>query len=205
MLPSTPSSKTYERGQPPAPRAPAPTSWYCWATALVLSPSQQDIYDTAKRSATATDLATMLFPVPLWGFETPHPASISVDILEQSVEKCRTSWHQGRGRRPVRGRLSPVWKRFVGRIVVSMPIIREHAISLAPWCPLQVIAPRNTEFTAPQPHHAVDSRRGETRQRPHLSGRSLPHGQKSPTKAFRPHPRRPTSFHRMAWKYQAFG
>jgi hypothetical protein len=48
--------------------------------------SERDIYDYSKAFCDGTSIATMLFPVPLWGFERLHPASISVDTLEQLVD-----------------------------------------------------------------------------------------------------------------------
>ena len=50
--------------------------------------SQTDIYEYTRAFCDGVDIAVMLFPVPLWGFERLHPASLSIEIMERLIEDC---------------------------------------------------------------------------------------------------------------------
>ena len=49
--------------------------------------SLRDVYDYTAAFCDGTDMAVMLFPVPLWGFERLHPASIPIDVLTEMVDR----------------------------------------------------------------------------------------------------------------------
>lgn len=50
--------------------------------------SEQQIYDYTKAFCDATDLAVMLFPIPLWGFERIHPAGMSNELIRRLLDDC---------------------------------------------------------------------------------------------------------------------
>lgn len=164
--------------------------------------SEQDVYDYSRAFCDGIDLATMLFPVPLWGFERLHPASISVDTLERLVDDVpNVVAIKAEGGAPSVAGFAHVWHRLANRIVVSMPII-EHAISLATMVPLQVIATSNTEFyssTAPALLSLAQS--GKHEEALNLLWQIMPAWKSNESVA--PAPGAHT-VHRMAWKYQAW-
>jgi 4-hydroxy-tetrahydrodipicolinate synthase len=165
--------------------------------------SERDIYDYSKAFCEATPtLATMLFPVPLWGFERLHPAGISLDTLEQLVNDVpNVVAIKAEGGAPSVAGFAHVWNRLSDRIVVSMPII-EHAISLATLVPLQVVATSNTEFyssTAPTMLSLAQS--GKYNDALNLLWQITPAWKTNESVAPTPGAH---VVHRMAWKYQAW-
>ena len=164
--------------------------------------SERDIYDYSKAFSDGENLATMLFPVPLWGFERLHPASISIDTLEQLVDDVpNVVAIKAEGGAPSVAGFAHVWHRLADRIVVSMPII-EHAISLATMVPLQVIATSNTEFyssTAPTMLSLAQS--GKHNEALNLLWQITPAWKSNESVAPIPGAH---VVHRMAWKYQAW-
>lgn len=114
-----------------------PTSFY--------PASLRDIYDYTEAFCSATNLAVMLFPVPLWGFERLHPASIPIEMLEEMVEHIpNVAAIKGEGGMPSIAGFTETWNRLGDRVVVSMPL-EQQAIPLATILPLQLIATSNTE------------------------------------------------------------
>jgi 4-hydroxy-tetrahydrodipicolinate synthase len=164
--------------------------------------SERDIYDYSKAFCDGVDLATMLFPVPLWGFERIHPAAISVDTLEQLVDDVPTVVSiKAEGGAPGIAGFAHVWNRLSDRVVVSMPII-EHAIALSALVPLPVIATSNTEFyssMAPTMFSLAQS--GKHSEALDLLWQIAPAWRSNESVA--PTPGAHT-VHRMAWKYQAW-
>jgi 4-hydroxy-tetrahydrodipicolinate synthase len=164
--------------------------------------SEQDIYDYSKTFCDGTDLATMLFPVPLWGFERLHPASISVDTLEQLVDHVpNVVAIKAEGGAPSVAGFAHVWNRLANRVVVSMPII-EHAISLATLVPLQVVATSNTEFySSTAPTMLSLAQAGKHDEALSLLWQIAPAWKSNESVAPTPGAH---VVHRMAWKYQAW-
>jgi 4-hydroxy-tetrahydrodipicolinate synthase len=164
--------------------------------------SEQDIYAYTKAFCDGTDLATILFPVPLWGFERLHPASISLDILERLVDEIpHVVAIKAEGGAPSVAGFAHVWNRLGGRIVVSMPII-EHAISLATLVPLQVVATSNTEFySSAAPAMLALAQSGKHDEALNLLWQIAPAWKSNESVAPIPGAH---VVHRMAWKYQAW-
>jgi 4-hydroxy-tetrahydrodipicolinate synthase len=164
--------------------------------------SQRDIYDYSKAFCDATNLATMLFPVPLWGFERLHAAAISVDILEELVDDVPTVVAiKAEGGHPSVAGFVQVWNRLADRVVISMPII-EHAIALAGLVSLQVIATSNTEFySSTAPHLLSLAQSGKTDEALELLWQIAPAWKSNESVAPTPGAH---VVHRMAWKYQAW-
>lgn len=50
--------------------------------------SYDEVYAYSKAMCDATNLAVMLFPVPIWGFGRLHPADIPVPVLRRLVDDC---------------------------------------------------------------------------------------------------------------------
>ena len=108
--------------------------------------SLEDVYAYTRAFCDATDLGVILFPIPLWGFESLHPASIPIDVLERLVDDCPNIVAiKAEGGFPSLGGFTEVWYRLHERVVVTMPV-EQHAIPLATIVPMQLIATSNTEY-----------------------------------------------------------
>ena len=108
--------------------------------------SIEDVYAYTKAFCDATDLGVIVFPIPLWGFEALHPASIPIDVLERLVDDCPNIVAiKAEGGFPSLGGFTEVWYRLHERVVVTMPV-EQHAIPLATIVPMQLIATSNTEY-----------------------------------------------------------
>jgi 4-hydroxy-tetrahydrodipicolinate synthase len=107
--------------------------------------SLREVYDYTEAFCSATNLAVMLFPVPLWGFERLHPASIPIELLEEMVDTIpNVVAIKGEGGMPSIAGFTETWNRLGDRVVISMPL-EQQAIPLATILPLQLIATSNTE------------------------------------------------------------
>jgi 4-hydroxy-tetrahydrodipicolinate synthase len=115
-----------------------PPSWY--------PKNEQDIYDYTKAFCDNVDMAVMLFPVPLWGFERIHPASLSADLMERLIEDCPTVVAiKAEGGHPSIGGFTEAWYRFNEQVVVTMPL--EHqAIPFSTIVPMKFLGTSNTEY-----------------------------------------------------------
>jgi 4-hydroxy-tetrahydrodipicolinate synthase len=85
--------------------------------------SEADIYDYTKAFCDATDLAVMLFPIPLWGFERVHPAGMSVELIRRLIDECPNivaiKSEQGF---PLVAGLCEMYRHFRDEVVISCPI-----------------------------------------------------------------------------------
>lgn len=164
--------------------------------------SEADIEAYTRGFCDAVDMAVMLFPVPLWGFERIHPASLSVELMERLVDECPTVVAvKAEGGHPAIGGFVEAWNRLSDRIVVSEPL-EWSAIPLAQLVPIQFSGTSNQEYygdVVPRMFELV--RAGD-----HADAMSL---------YWQIHPARKASWkiaalggmntvHRMAWKYQAW-
>jgi 4-hydroxy-tetrahydrodipicolinate synthase len=108
--------------------------------------SEKDIYDYTKAFCDQVDMGVMLFPVPLWGFERLHPASLSVELMERLVDDVpNLAAIKAEGGHPSIGGFTETWNRLSDRVVVTMPI-EYQGIPLATLVPMQLIATSNTEY-----------------------------------------------------------
>jgi 4-hydroxy-tetrahydrodipicolinate synthase len=107
--------------------------------------SLREIYDYTAEFCANTDLAVMLFPVPLWGFDRLHPASIPVEMLEEMVHDIpNVAAIKAEGGMPSIAGFAECWNRLGDKVIITMPL--EHqAIPLATMLPLQLIGTSNTE------------------------------------------------------------
>lgn len=85
--------------------------------------SEQEIYDYTKAFCDATELAVMLFPIPLWGFERVHPAGMSPALIRRLLDDCPNvvaiKAEQGF---PHVGGLIETYHKFREEVVISCPI-----------------------------------------------------------------------------------
>jgi 4-hydroxy-tetrahydrodipicolinate synthase len=85
--------------------------------------TEQEIYDYTKQFCDATDLAVMLFPIPLWGFERVHPAGMSVELVRRLLKDCPNiaaiKSEQGF---PLPAGLCEMYHHFRDEVVISCPI-----------------------------------------------------------------------------------
>jgi dihydrodipicolinate synthase/N-acetylneuraminate lyase len=85
--------------------------------------SEQEIFDYTKSFCDATDLAVMLFPIPLWGFERVNPAGMSVALVRRLLDACPNivaiKAEQGF---PLVAGLMEMYRHFRNEVVISCPI-----------------------------------------------------------------------------------
>ncbi|MGA8707695.1 MAG: dihydrodipicolinate synthase family protein [Steroidobacteraceae bacterium] len=127
--------------------------------------SEQDIYDYTKSFCDATDLAVMLFPIPLWGFERVHPAGMSVELVRRLLKSCPNivaiKSEQGF---PLPAGLCEMYHHFRDEVVISCPI-EGDAIPLMSLMQLQFSGTSNTQWMSdyyPKAFHLA--RKGEWEQ-----------------------------------------
>lgn len=164
--------------------------------------TERDIYEYSKAFCDAVDLGVMLFPMPLWGFERLHAASISVDVLESLVDDApNVVAIKAEGGHPSVAGFAHVWDRLSSRVVVSMPIIQQ-AIPLATMVPMQTIATSNTEYLgSAAPEMLSLAQNGKANEALDLLWKVAPAWRANESVA--PIPAAHV-VHRMAWKYQAW-
>lgn len=92
-----------------------PTSF--WPT------SEQEIFDYTKKFCDATDLAVMLFPIPLWQFERIHPAGMQVSFVRRILDEIPNvvAIKAEQGFPGIPG-LMEMYHHFRDEIVISCPI-----------------------------------------------------------------------------------
>lgn len=85
--------------------------------------SEQEIFDYTKNFCDATELAVMLFPIPLWGFERVHPAGMSVALVRRLLDACPNivaiKAEQGF---PLVSGLCEMYRHFRDEVIISCPI-----------------------------------------------------------------------------------
>jgi 4-hydroxy-tetrahydrodipicolinate synthase len=108
--------------------------------------SEQEIYDYTKAFCDATDLAVMLFPIPLWGFERVHPAGMSVELVRRLLKDCPNiaaiKSEQGF---PLPAGICEMYHHFRDQVVISCPI-EGDAIPLMSLMKLQFSGTSNTAW-----------------------------------------------------------
>lgn len=111
--------------------------------------SEKDIYEYTKAFCERVDLGVILFPVPLWGFERIHGASLSADLVEQLVDDCPTIVAvKAEGGFPSIAGFTHLYHRLNDRVIVEMPV-ESLAVPLASLVPIQCMATSNQEYYGP--------------------------------------------------------
>jgi 4-hydroxy-tetrahydrodipicolinate synthase len=124
--------------------------------------SEQQIFDYTKGFCDATDLAVMLFPIPLWGFERVHPAGMSVEFVRRLLDACPNivaiKSEQGF---PLPAGLCEMYHHFRDEVVISCPI-EGDAIPLMSLMKLQFSGTSYTQWMGDYYPRAFDlARRGD--------------------------------------------
>jgi 4-hydroxy-tetrahydrodipicolinate synthase len=85
--------------------------------------TEQEIYDYTKAFCDATELAVMLFPIPLWGFERVHPMGMSVELIGRLIADCpnvvAVKSEQGF---PLISGLMEMYHHYRDQVIISCPI-----------------------------------------------------------------------------------
>ena len=98
----------------------------------------EDIYNYTKAFCDGTDMAVMLFPVPLWNFERIHGAALDPHIIDRLVDVCPNIVAvKAEGGFPSIGGFADCYNRVGDRVIVTMPV-EDQAIPLKtlvdlPW------------------------------------------------------------------------
>lgn len=164
--------------------------------------NEDDIYNYARTFCEQVDMAVMLFPVPLWGFERIHPASMSIDLIHRHVDDLPTVVAvKSEGGHPSLGGFTEVWNNLKDRVVVTMPL-EQQAIPLSTILPLQCIATSNTEYfgnVVPRALQAARDGKNDEAMRLYWSIDPARHANGNIGAIGGAN-----TVHRMAWKYQAW-
>jgi 4-hydroxy-tetrahydrodipicolinate synthase len=85
--------------------------------------SEDEIFEYTKAFCEATDLAVMIFPIPLWQFERVHPAGMQVSLIRRILDALPNvvaiKSEQGF---PGIGGLLEMYHHFRDEVVISCPI-----------------------------------------------------------------------------------
>jgi dihydrodipicolinate synthase/N-acetylneuraminate lyase len=124
--------------------------------------TEQEIYDYTKQFCDATNLAVMLFPIPLWGFERVHPAGMSLQLVRRLLKDCPNivaiKSEQGF---PLPAGICEMYHHFRDEVVISCPI-EGDAIPLMSLMKLQFSGTSNTQWMGNYYPRAFDlARKGE--------------------------------------------
>ena len=112
--------------------------------------SADDIYRYTKTFCDNTNLAVMLFPVPLWGFERIHPAAgFGPELIQRLLDEVSNiAAIKAEGGMPSIGGFVDVYKRFGDRVVVTEPI-EGNGLPMAGLVPMQFMGTSNYEYWGP--------------------------------------------------------
>lgn len=112
--------------------------------------SADDIYRYTKTFCDNTNLAVMLFPVPLWGFERIHPAAgFGPELIQRLLDEVpNIAAIKAEGGMPSIGGFVDVYKRFGDRVVVTEPI-EGNGLPMASLVPMQFMGTSNYEYWGP--------------------------------------------------------
>lgn len=124
--------------------------------------TEREIYDYTKSFCDATELAVMLFPIPLWGFERVHPAGMSVELIGRLIKDCpnvvAVKSEQGF---PLVAGLCEMYHHYRDQVIISCPI-EGDAIPLMSLMKLQFSGTSYTQWMSDYYPKAFDlARKGE--------------------------------------------
>ena len=109
----------------------------------------QDIYNYTKAYCDATNLAVMLFPVPLWGFDRVHPSDIEASLIRRLLDACpNIAAIKAEGAMPSIMHFVECHRLFGKEVLISMPLEAE-LIPLAQLVPIPFSGTSNTEYFGP--------------------------------------------------------
>lgn len=111
--------------------------------------SAEDILNYSKAFCDKTDLAVMLFPVPLWGFERVHSSDIEAGVIRKLIDQCPNIVAiKAEGGMPSINGFVECHRLFGREVVVTCPL-EGDMIPLAQLVPIQFSGTSNTEYFGP--------------------------------------------------------
>ena len=111
--------------------------------------SEQDIYNYTKAYCDATNLAVMLFPVPLWGFDRVHPSDIPASLIRRLLNDCpNIAAIKAEGGMPSINGFVECYNLFGKEVIVTSPL-EYDMVPLAQLVPMQFSGTSNTEYYGP--------------------------------------------------------
>ena len=88
--------------------------------------SMEQVFDYTKQFCDGVNLATMLFPLPAWGFERIHPAGMTVDFVRSVLDACPNIVAiQSEQRYPGIPGVMEMYHHFREEVIISCPIEAE--------------------------------------------------------------------------------
>jgi 4-hydroxy-tetrahydrodipicolinate synthase len=124
--------------------------------ASLYAESEDDIFAYTKAFCDATDLAVMLFPVPLWGFARIHPSDISSGLIRRMLDTCPNIVAiKAEGGYPSIMGFVECYRLFNDEVVISCPI-EGDMIPLSQLVPIQFSATSNAEYFGPTIPHVFN-------------------------------------------------
>jgi 4-hydroxy-tetrahydrodipicolinate synthase len=111
--------------------------------------SAEEVFEYTKAFCDATNMAVMLFPVPLWGFDRIHPADLSANLIERLLAACpNIVCIKAEGGMPSIQGFVECLRRFGNEVIVTAPL-EGDMIPLAQLVPIQFSGTSNTEYFGP--------------------------------------------------------
>jgi 4-hydroxy-tetrahydrodipicolinate synthase len=111
--------------------------------------SEQDIYDYTKTFCDNTNLAVLLFPVPLWGFDRVHPSDLPTTLIRRLIDDCpNVVAIKAEGGMPSIMGFVDCHRLFGKEVIVTSPL-EGDMIALAQLVPIQFSGTSNTEYFGP--------------------------------------------------------
>lgn len=109
--------------------------------------SEEELYGYTAAFCRGVDLAVILFPVPLWGFERIHPAAgFGPDLLERLVDDLPNIVAiKAEGGMPWIGGFVHAYQRVGDRVLVTEPL-EGNGIPLASLLPMPFMGTSNYEY-----------------------------------------------------------
>jgi len=124
--------------------------------------SEQEIYDYTKAVCDATDLAVIVFPMFLWGFNTRiHPSDIPARLLRRLIDDIpNVAVIKAEGGFPSIMGIVECQRLFGDEVVISCPIEGE-LLPLGQLFPIQLSATSDHEFWGPTIPRAMELLRAQ--------------------------------------------
>ena len=163
----------------------------------------QEVFDYTKAFCDQTNLAVMLFPVRLWGFDRLHASDIEVGLIRRMLDEMpNIAAIKAEGGLPGINGFVECHQLFGGEVVMSCPLEKDM-IPLAQLVPIQYSGTSNTEYygaTIPQIFGHLQSGDFEAANRLYWQINPARKANAAAS-AYMPY----TFFiHRMQWKYQGW-
>jgi 4-hydroxy-tetrahydrodipicolinate synthase len=111
--------------------------------------SNEEIYQYTTAFCAQTNLAVILFPVPLWGFERFHPAGFAPELIKRLVDDVpNLAAIKAEGGYPTIAGFIQTYKMLNDRVVVTFPL-ESDGLPLASVLPMQFMGTSNYEYYGP--------------------------------------------------------